>query len=167
MDLVVNHTSDEHPWFVESRSSSDNPKRDWYWWRPARDGHRARRRPAPSRPTGSRSSAARPGSSTRRRGEYYLHLFSRKQPDLNWENPEVREAVYAMMRWWLDRGVDGFRMDVINMISKDTAAARRRADPGGAAAGDGSPHFLNGPRIHEFLAGDARARCSTAGRSSC
>ena len=79
-------------------------------------------------------------------GEYYLHLFSRKQPDLNWENPEVREAVYAMMRWWLDRGVDGFRMDVINMISKDPAlpdGQRRRRD--------GSPYYICGPRIHEFL----------------
>ena len=86
----------------------------------------------------------------RRRGEYYLHLFSRKQPDLNWENPEVREAVYAMMRWWLDRGVDGFRMDVINMISKDTGAARRRHARHGPVR-HGPPYFTNGPRIHEFL----------------
>ena len=110
MDLVVNHTSDEHPWFVESRSSRDNPKRDWYWWR---------RRTEPAR-TEWRSFFSGLGVGARRAtGEYYLHLFSRKQPDLNWENPEVREAIYAMMRWWLDRGVDGFRMDVINMISKD------------------------------------------------
>ena len=137
MDLVVNHTSDEHPWFVESRAGRDNPKRDWYWWRPPRAGHARRATRAPSRPTGARSSPARPGSSTRRRGEYYLHLFSRKQPDLNWENPEVREAVYAMMRWWLDRGVDGFRMDVINMISKDPAlpdGARARAGAATATA---------------------------------
>ena len=83
-------------------------------------------------------------------GEYYLHLFSRKQPDLNWENPEVRQAVYAMMRWWLDRGVDGFRMDVINMISKDTALPDGPVMHGGVL-GDGSAHFLCGPRIHEFL----------------
>jgi oligo-1,6-glucosidase len=82
-------------------------------------------------------------------GEYYLHLFSPKQPDLNWENPEVREAVHAMMRWWLDRGVDGFRMDVINMISKDPALPDGR--PGGSAYADGSSAFLNGPRNHEFL----------------
>jgi oligo-1,6-glucosidase len=91
MDLVVNHTSDEHPWFVESRSSRDNPKRDWYWWR--------------SEPTNWRSFFSGPtwdlDDAT---GEYYLHLFSRKQPDLNWENPEVRQAIYSMMRWWLDRG---------------------------------------------------------------
>ena len=125
MDLVVNHTSDEHPWFVESRSSKDNPKRDWYWWRPPREGMDAG---APgAEPTNWESFFSGPAwELDEATGEYYLHLFSRKQPDLNWENPEVREAVYAMMRWWLDRGVDGFRMDVINMISKDTVAARRR-----------------------------------------
>jgi oligo-1,6-glucosidase len=88
-------------------------------------------------------------------GEYYLHLFDRKQPDLNWENPEVRHAVYAMMRWWLDRGVDGFRMDVINMISKDVTPDGRLHDGPplpGSALGDGSGSFLCGPRIHEFLA---------------
>ncbi|MEC5191785.1 MULTISPECIES: glycoside hydrolase family 13 protein [unclassified Arthrobacter] len=150
MDLVVNHTSDEHPWFVESRSSQDNPKRDWYWWRPPRDAS-----------PGSPGSGAEPnnwGSAfsgpawefDKATGEYYLHLFSRKQPDLNWENPEVRAAVYEMMNWWLDRGVDGFRMDVINFISKDTAL------PDGPIAagmlyGDGTPFYIGGPRIHEFL----------------
>ena len=115
MDLVVNHTSDEHPWFVESRSSRDDPKRDWYWWRP-RDGAPD----AGAEPTNWASFFSGPAwELDAATGEYYLHLFSRKQPDLNWENPEVREAVYAMMRWWLDRGVDGFRMDVINLISKD------------------------------------------------
>src|ERR671926_39217 len=83
-------------------------------------------------------------------GEYYLHLFSRKQPDLNWEEPEVRQAVYAMMRWWLDRGVDGFRMDVVNMISKDPALPDGKPLPGGTL-GDGTPYFFCGPRIHEFL----------------
>jgi oligo-1,6-glucosidase len=143
MDLVVNHTSDEHPWFVESRSSRDNPRRDWYWWRPPRFGMQ------PGAPGAEPSNWASFFSGPtweldERTGEYYLHLFSRKQPDLNWENPEVREAVYSMMRWWLDRGVDGFRMDVINMISKDTAL------PDGHS-GDGSPHYICGPRIHEFL----------------
>jgi oligo-1,6-glucosidase len=105
MDLVVNHTSDEHSWFVESRSSRDNPKRDWYWWR--------------DEPNGWTSEFSGPAwELDQQTGQYYLHLFTRTQPDLNWENPEVREAVYAMMRWWLDRGVDGFRMDVINFISK-------------------------------------------------
>ncbi|SDG81840.1 glycoside hydrolase family 13 protein [Klenkia brasiliensis] len=132
MDLVVNHTSDEHPWFVESRSSTTNPKRDWYWWRDPRDG---------AEPTGWRSFFSGPAwELDETTGQYYLHLFSRKQPDLNWENPEVRAAVYEMMRWWLDRGVDGFRMDVINMISKDPALP------------EGTDGWLFGPRLHEFLA---------------
>ncbi|NYG07259.1 oligo-1,6-glucosidase [Phycicoccus badiiscoriae] len=145
MDLVVNHTSDEHPWFVESRSSKDNPKRDWYWWRPGRG---AEGRDAPNNWESFFSGPA--WELDEATGEYYLHLFSRKQPDLNWENPEVREAVYAMMRWWLDRGVDGFRMDVINMISKDTALPDAEPVPGSSMV-FGGDHFLNGPRIHEFL----------------
>lgn len=149
MDLVVNHTSDEHPWFVESRSSTDNPKRDWYWWRPARDGMAAGDPGA--EPTNWGSFFSGPAwELDAASGEYYLHLFSRKQPDLNWENPEVRQAVYAMMRWWLDRGVDGFRMDVINMISKDPSLPDGHVSHGLWA--DGTPHFICGPRIHEFLA---------------
>jgi oligo-1,6-glucosidase len=149
MDLVVNHSSDEHPWFAESRSSTDNPKRDWYWWRPAREGMEPG---APgAEPTNWGAAFGGPAwEYDETTGEYYLHLFSRKQPDLNWENPEVREAVYAMMRWWLDRGVDGFRMDVINMISKDPALPDGRLQAG-QTYGDGSPSFVNGPRIHEFL----------------
>ena len=117
IDLVVNHTSDEHPWF------RDPDKRDWYWWRT-------------TPPNEWRSFFSGPAwELDPERGEYYLHLFSRKQPDLNWENPAVREAIYAMMRWWLDRGVDGFRMDVINLISKDLERGV----------------YFNGPRIHEFL----------------
>ena len=150
MDLVVNHTSDEHPWFVESRSSTDNPKRDWYWWRTARDGHTAGEEGA--EPNNWESFFSGPAwELDEATGEYYLHLFSRKQPDLNWENPEVREAVYAMMRWWLDRGIDGFRMDVINMISKVTSLPDGEPLPTTPQLGDGTPHFLNGPRIHEFL----------------
>ncbi|MGJ7440023.1 glycoside hydrolase family 13 protein [Aquipuribacter sp. MA13-6] len=154
MDLVVNHTSDEHPWFVESRSSTDNPKRDWYWWRPAREGMAAG---APgAEPTNWESFFSGPAwELDEASGEYYLHLFSRKQPDLNWENPAVRAAVHEMMRWWLDRGVDGFRMDVINLISK-----RVEADGGlhdgpshdGSPYGDRGPETVCGPRIHEFLA---------------
>jgi oligo-1,6-glucosidase len=150
MDLVVNHTSDEHPWFVESRSSTDNPKRDWYWWRPAREGFAAGEEGA--EPTNWESFFS--GSTwelDEATGEYYLHLFSRKQPDLNWENPDVREAVHSMMRWWLDRGVDGFRMDVINMISKVTSLPDGEPVPGNPRLGDGTPYFLNGPRIHEYL----------------
>ena len=149
MDLVVNHTSDEHPWFVESRSSPGSPKRDWYWWRPPRAGMSAGDPGA--EPTNWRSFFSGPvWELDEASGEYYLHLFSRKQPDLNWENPAVREAVYAMMRWWLDRGVDGFRMDVINMISKDTALPDGH-ELAGAPYGDGTPHVVCGPRIHEFL----------------
>lgn len=152
MDLVVNHTSDEHPWFVESRSSKDNPKRDWYWWRPPRPGLGAGEPGA--EPTNWGSFFSGPAwELDEATGEYYLHLFSRKQPDLNWENPEVRQAVYAMMRWWLDRGVDGFRMDVINLISKVVAEDGSLHDGPVAhgALGDAGPGTNNGPRLHEFL----------------
>src|SRR4051794_25236118 len=142
MDLVVNHPSDEHPWFVESRSSLDSPKRDWYWWRS-------------EVPNDWRSFFSGPAwELDEATGEYYLHLFSRKQPDLNWENPEVREAIYAMMRWWLDRGVDGFRMDVINLISK----------PPGLPSGDSTSLNAHGPRLHEFL--QEMHRAVFAGRSA-
>lgn len=133
MDLVVNHSSDEHRWFVESRKSKDNPYRDYYIWRPGKEGE------APN-DWGSffSGSAWQFDEST---GEYYLHMFSKKQPDLNWENPKVRREVYDMMTWWLDKGIDGFRMDVINMISKP---------PGLPDSADGGT-CINGPRVHEFL----------------
>ncbi|UCN13711.1 alpha-glucosidase [Cellulomonas iranensis] len=152
MDLVVNHTSDEHPWFVESRASVDSPKRDWYWWRPARAGM-APGAPG-AEPTNWASFFSGPAwELDEATGEYYLHLFSRKQPDLNWENPEVREAVYAMMRWWLDRGVDGFRMDVINLVSKVVDADGGLADGPvtQGALGDGTAQYTNGPRLHAYL----------------
>jgi oligo-1,6-glucosidase len=154
MDLVVNHSSDEHPWFQASRSATDNPKRDWYWWRPARAGMEPGTPGA--EPTNWGSAFGGPAwAYDATTGEYYLHLFSRKQPDLNWENPAVREAVYEMMRWWLDRGVDGFRMDVINYISKAVTlpdgALPDGALPVGQAYADGSGSYLNGPRLHEFL----------------
>jgi oligo-1,6-glucosidase len=141
MDLVVNHTSDEHQWFVESRDLT-SPKRDWYWWRPSRAG---------GPPTNWESFFNGPAwTYDERSGEWYLHLFSRKQPDLNWENPEVRRAVYSMMRWWVDRGVDGFRMDVINLISKDPGLPDGApVDAHGLAPRRG---VANGPRLHEFLA---------------
>jgi oligo-1,6-glucosidase len=149
MDLVVNHTSDEHPWFTESRSSRDNPKRDWYWWRDARPGTTPGTPGA--EPTNWESLFSGPvWEWDEATGQYYLHLFSRKQPDLNWENPEVRQAVYAMMRWWLDRGVDGFRMDVINMISKVTSLPDAQPRPG-SWYGSGRRYFIDGPRNHEFL----------------
>ncbi|WP_243226872.1 alpha-glucosidase [Microbacterium sp. CIAB417] len=149
MDLVVNHTSDEHPWFVESRSSRDNPKRDWYWWRDAREG----RRPGESgaEPTNWESFFSGPTWTWDDASQqYYLHLFDPKQPDLNWENPEVRAAVHDMMRWWLDRGVDGFRMDVINLISKDTSLPDAQAGER-TGRGDGFAHYAHGPRLHEYL----------------
>jgi len=111
MDLVVNHTSDEHPWFVESRKSVDSPYRDYYIWRDGADG-------AEPNNWGScfSGSAWQKDEAT---GQYYLHLFSKKQPDLNWANPKVRDEVYDMMRWWCEKGIDGFRMDVISMIGKE------------------------------------------------
>jgi oligo-1,6-glucosidase len=149
MDLVVNHTSDEHPWFAESRSSRDNPKRDWYWWRDARPGLTPGTPGA--EPTNWESLFSGPAWTwDEHTGQYYLHIFSRKQPDLNWENPDVRQAIYAMMRWWLDRGVDGFRMDVINMISKDTSLPDAVPGPG-SRYGRGDQYFSCGPRNHEFL----------------
>jgi oligo-1,6-glucosidase len=149
MDLVVNHTSDEHAWFEDSRDPR-SARRDWYWWRPARPGAEPG---APGAEPNNWESAFS-GSAweyDERSGEYYLHLFSRKQPDLNWENPEVRAAVHEMMRWWVDRGVDGFRMDVINLISKDPGLPDGVVPPGRTRA----PAFTsvaNGPRLHEFLA---------------
>ncbi|MEO6533643.1 MAG: alpha-glucosidase [Pseudolysinimonas sp.] len=149
MDLVVNHTSDEHKWFVESASSPDSPKRDWYWWRKPREGYLAGEEGA--EPTNWESFFQGPvWDLDEASGEYYLHLFSRKQPDLNWENPEVRQAVYSMMTWWLDRGVDGFRMDVINLISKDPALPDGVIRPG-SRWGDGFEHYGYGPRVHEFV----------------
>jgi oligo-1,6-glucosidase len=149
IDVVVNHTSDEHPWFAESRSSTDNPKRDWYWWRPPRAGMVAGATGA--EPTNWHSYFSGPvWELDEASGEYYLHLFSRKQPDLNWENSEVRQAVHAMLRWWLERGVDGFRMDVINMISKVLPLQDGPLLPYGRY-GDGTGQFLHGPRLHEFL----------------
>ena len=143
MDLVVNHTSDEHPWFVESRSSRDNPKRDWYIWRDARDG--AEPNNWGSFFGGSAWEWDQPTD------QYYLHLFDRKQPDLNWENPQGRKAVHDVMRWWLDRGVDGFRMDVINFISKTDGLPDAPAIPGQrfVIAFD---EFADGPHVHDYLA---------------
>ena len=149
MDLVVNHTSDEHAWFEKSRRDRTNPRSDWYIWRDARPGAVPGERGAEPNNWGSFFSGPA-WEWCPEREQYYLHLFSRKQPDLNWENPEVRAAVHEMMRWWLDRGVDGFRMDVINLISKDPGLQDGTPLPNGY--GDGMPHYSYGPRVHEFLA---------------
>ena len=149
MDLVVNHTSDEHPWFVESRDPA-SPKRDWYVWRPPRDGF-APGTPG-AEPTNWGSYFMGPAwEFDPARGEYFLHLFSRKQPDLNWENPEVRQAVYSMMNWWVQRGVDGFRMDVINLISKTLPLADGEPTPGMGGLCYDPALVTNGPRLEEFL----------------
>lgn len=147
MDLVVNHTSDQHAWFIESRDPA-SPKRDWYYWRPARPGYEPG---TPGAEPDDSSAAFAPSAWTfdPASGEYYLGIFSPGQPDLNWENEDVRQAVYAMMRWWVERGVDGFRMDVINLISKPAElTSGGPVDPDSAAR----QQIANGPRLDEFLA---------------
>ncbi|MED3624739.1 glycoside hydrolase family 13 protein [Neobacillus thermocopriae] len=111
LDLVINHTSDEHPWFIESRSSKDNPKRDWYIWRDGKNGRE------PNNWESIFSGSA--WEYDELTDQYYMHLFSKKQPDLNWENKEVRHALYEMVNWWLDKGIDGFRVDAISHIKKE------------------------------------------------
>ena len=140
MDLVVNHSSDEHVWFEESRKSKDNPYRDYYIWRPGKDGG-----PPNNWPSFFGGSAWEYDELT---DEYYLHLFTKKQPDLNWENPKVRQEVKDMLKFWLDKGIDGFRMDVIPLISKRLEFE------------DHNYEFLNdviqnvysnGPKVHEYI----------------
>ena len=141
MDLVVNHTSDEHAWFVESRKSLDNPYRDYYIWREAKEDG--------SLPNNWGSCFS--GSAWKydeQTDMYFLHLFSKKQPDLNWDNPKVRQEVFDMMNWWVDKGIDGFRMDVISLISKKDGL------PDGEAGINGYAPFwetANGPHVHEYL----------------
>lgn len=141
MDLVVNHTSDEHPWFIESRSSKENPKRDYYIWRDAVDGHEP-----------NNWGSAFSGSAwewDEKTQMYYLHCFSKKQPDLNWENSKVRDDVFAMMDWWCRKGIDGFRMDVISMISKKDGLPDVPTD--GGLYGNCMYGTCNGPHVHEYL----------------
>ncbi len=152
MDLVVNHSSDEHAWFQQARTSRDNPFHDHYIWRePKADGVFPHNAP-------NNWEAAFNGSIwewNEPTGEYFLHMFSKKQPDLNWENPALRQEVYALMRFWLDRGVDGFRMDVINMISKPWREDGSLPDAPVVRDGFLQPGFAltcNGPRLLEFLA---------------
>ena len=141
MDLVVNHTSDEHRWFVESRKSADNPFRDYYIWKEPKDGRA---------PNNWGSSFGGPAwEYDEESNMYYLHCFSKKQPDLNWENERVRKEVYEMMTWWCEKGIDGFRMDVISMISKDPAFPDGAVKDGLYA--DLQPYVCNGPRVHEYL----------------
>ncbi|GKX29448.1 oligo-1,6-glucosidase [Vallitalea longa] len=141
MDLVVNHTSDEHQWFVESRKSKDNSYRDYYIWKDGKNGKEPNN-------WGSwfGGSAWQYDENTEM---YYLHIFSSKQPDLNWDNNKVRNEVYKMMKWWLDKGIDGFRMDVINLISKDHKFPDGKSN--GGLYGDLGPYCLNGEHVHEYL----------------
>ncbi|MCI6421905.1 MAG: alpha-glucosidase [Blautia sp.] len=141
MDLVVNHTSDEHAWFMESRKSKDNPYRDYYIWREGKDGKE------PNNWGSCFSGSAWVYDEAT--DMYYLHLFSKKQPDLNWENPKVRDEVFSMMDWWCQKGIDGFRMDVISMISKVEGLPDGKVSDG--LHGDPSPFVQNGPRVHEYL----------------
>lgn len=153
MDLVVNHTSNMHQWFLESRSSKTNPKRDWYIWKPPKSISDAG---VPEPPNnwaqilGEANSAWTYDTET---GEYYLSVFTPEQPDLNWENPDVREAVWDVMRFWLDRGVAGFRQDVINMISKVPTYpdAPEVLDPLTHKYQPGTQFFVNGPKLHDYL----------------
>ena len=143
MDLVVNHTSDEHEWFTKSRSLPDSKYHDYYIWKRGRNGG------APNN-WGSwfYNSAWEYEDNT---DMYYLHIFSKKQPDLNWDNPLLREEVYSMMTWWLDKGVDGFRMDVISLISKNPSFPDGEVTGAYGDFGDLTPYCENGPRVHEYL----------------
>ncbi len=139
MDLVVNHTSDEHSWFVESRKSKDNPFREYYIWRPPANG---------KEPNSYQSVFGGPAwEYDAATGEYYFHIFSKKQPDLNWDNPVVRNEVFSMMKWWLDLGIDGFRMDVINLISKHPWIYEQDNPKHKPQLGD----YANGPHAHDYL----------------
>ncbi|WP_062352479.1 glycoside hydrolase family 13 protein [Bacillus kwashiorkori] len=142
LDLVINHTSDEHPWFIESRSSKDNPKRDWYIWRDGKNG---------KEPNNWESifggSAWEYDDST---DQYYLHLFSKKQPDLNWENEEVRTALTDMVNWWLDKGIDGFRVDAISHIKKKPGLPDM-PNPNGQQYVSCFPYMMNVEGIDQFL----------------
>lgn len=139
MDLVVNHTSDEHPWFLEARTAQDSPYRDYYIWRDGKDG----------REPNNWASFFTPSawSYDETTAQWYLHLFSEKQPDLNWENPELRQEIYGMMNRWLDRGVDGFRMDVISLLAKHPQL------PDGTGSGYvfSPEYFAFQPRLHDYL----------------
>ncbi|KAJ4150923.1 hypothetical protein LMH87_011650 [Akanthomyces muscarius] len=143
LDLVMNHTSDQHEWFKESRKSKDNPYRDWYIWRPPRYDVQGNRQPPNNWDSHFQGSAWEYDEAT---DEYYLRLFAREQPDLNWENPDVRKACHDTTRFWLDRGADGFRIDVINFISKD-----QRFPDSDKKVLKGTEYYACGPRLHEYL----------------
>ncbi|HEX9017596.1 MAG TPA: alpha-glucosidase, partial [Anaerolineaceae bacterium] len=140
MDLVINHTSDQHPWFLESRQSKDNPYRDFYIWQDGKNG----REPNNWGAHFTRSA----WTLDPRTGQYYLHTFSPQQPDLNWQNPTLRGALQRMIRWWLDRGIDGFRLDAISFIAK---APGFPDHPGSAPYIFHRDNMMNGPDYHPYL----------------
>ncbi|MGK7388840.1 MAG: alpha-glucosidase [Candidatus Cyclobacteriaceae bacterium M2_1C_046] len=140
MDLVANHTSDEHKWFKESKKSKDNPYRNYYFWQKGKDDN-----PPNNWLSFFGGNAWEYDENT---DEYYLHLFSKKQPDLNWENPKVRKEIYDVIRFWFEKGVDGFRMDVISVISKDLNFPDAKTDDFGEII---NRHYANGPKIHDYL----------------
>ena len=140
MDLVLNHTSDEHRWFLEAKKSKDNPYHDYYVWRDGEEG---------VYPNDMNSVFGGPAWEwVPELGQYYFHQFSVKQPDLNWDNPKVRDEVFQMMNWWCEKGIDGFRMDVISLISKKPGLPDGYQAPG-ALYGDSG--CANGPHVHEYL----------------
>ncbi|KAJ5289251.1 uncharacterized protein N7443_009504 [Penicillium atrosanguineum] len=149
MDLVVNHTSDEHEWFVESKSSKDSDKRSWYYWQPPKyDEYGSRQPPNNWRSFFGAESAWEYDDTT---GEYYLRLFTRTQPDLNWENPKVREAVQDIMNFWLEEGIDGFRIDAINYIAKAPRFPDAEVIEPSASHQPAMHLYLNRPKCHEYL----------------
>lgn len=150
MDLVVNHSSDEHAWFIESRKSKDNPYRDFYIWRDGKDGKEPNNWASFFTPSAWKYDEVT--------DQYYLHLFSEKQPDLNWENETVRETIYEMINWWLDKGIDGFRMDVINLIAKKEGLPDGEGEPTISGYTFCPEHFANQEKLHAHLK-ELREKC--------
>ncbi|KAK9244489.1 glycoside hydrolase superfamily [Lipomyces tetrasporus] len=150
MDLVVNHTSDQHEWFKSAISSKDSPYRDYYVWKKPKIGPNGERLPPNNWLSYFRGSVWEYDEAS---DEYYLHLFAKEQPDLNWENPKVQAEVHDVIRFWLDRGVDGFRLDAINLISKDLDFPDAAVANPSAKYQDGAIYYTNGPRLHEHLRG--------------
>ncbi|KAH8831350.1 glycoside hydrolase family 13 protein [Flagelloscypha sp. PMI_526] len=148
MDVVFNHCSDQHAWFKESKSSKANPKRDWFIWRPPRYDQEGKRQPPNNWKSIFQGSAWEYDEAT---DEYYLHLFLKEQPDLNWENVEVRDAVWDIMKFWCNRGCDGFRMDVINLISKVADLPDAPITLPNEPYQPASQFFANGPKVHQYL----------------
>ncbi|WP_286316351.1 glycoside hydrolase family 13 protein [Romboutsia ilealis] len=142
IDLVINHTSDEHPWFIESRSSKENPKRDWYIWREGKNNKEPN-----NWESIFKGSAWEYDENTK---EYYLHLFSKKQPDLNWKNKDMRNEIYKMINWWLDKGIDGFRIDAISHINKEEGLADMD-NPDNLKYVPSFDKHMNVDGIHEYL----------------